>query len=355
MKRTLLCVLAAVIAVLCASANALVPEDVDFSHPEVGEVIQFRIVNGAPYFAIYGYVYYDIVDPASPYRGLYANRFELNAADMPDLETVLTNILGDTALQEGTPGALSYGGGLEAYAGQLSALQGEELRKAVGILGGFIGEEGFSSLGAAEGFEEADTRALAEGYTAYTVRVDGHRTPYRVLSFRSWDEEGEPFIERYCFLRLDDQWRLSRLSREYTDDYQSRTAYIHGVPGSDPTGLEAMNEEALDDVAWGSSPDEVSGRTGVPLREGKVTVEDYILYRLPTTLEYLFEEGALTQRRFLLEEEEAYYAAFVSLYTRYSDPITLSETGEATWSTEDLFIVLHPGGSDNPSIDFYPF
>ncbi len=348
MKKTLACMAALVILLSAVPAGALV--DIAFSHPELGEVIVVGYNHGMPYFSIYGYVYYEMVDPTEPYRGLYVNGPDVTSAEQPSLEEALRLLFAD--IGESVEGL--YVGVLEDFGDRLSALPVDRRIEAVGILNGFGGQEGFERLSELPGFEEADVWPLSETYAEYYVTVGKEEYPYRVLSFQMLDEEGERFVERHCFLRIGETWRLSRITREYTDDYQSRTHYVHGVPGSDPQALAEVNEEALGEVGWDWSVEQVSKAEKARLEGNAVTVEDVILYRLPATLKYIFNsKGVMQKRHFALQGEEAYYSAFISLYMRYSDPVTFTRTGKATWSTNDLMIVLN-FSRENPSIDFLP-
>ena len=69
MKRIICLVLALLIQFSVTTAS----KALGFTHPEIGELIEFTYHGDLPSFAIYGFTQYMLVSPEAPYRGLKAN------------------------------------------------------------------------------------------------------------------------------------------------------------------------------------------------------------------------------------------------------------------------------------------
>ena len=94
-----------------------------FTHPEIGEPMTVSFVNGMPQFKIYGFTYYQIVDPQTPYRGLTANRTPLIGEGMPGLEESVNQMLDSAEAASGREGLSFSAAGVAAdYAEQLDRL-----------------------------------------------------------------------------------------------------------------------------------------------------------------------------------------------------------------------------------------
>lgn len=83
-------------------------------------------------------------------------------------------------------------------------------------------------------------------------------------------------------------------------------------------------------------------------------VDDIAVYRLPATIEYQFSNDKLSGVTYTLRNIQSFFAAFISLYTRYSDPITVNENGDVTWSLNDMTISLNYI-DESPTLVFAPY
>jgi len=88
------------------------------------------------------------------------------------------------------------------------------------------------------------------------------------------------------------------------------------------------------------TPSEVASAEGGVLNGDQVVVADTQVFRLPATLTYSFTDSWLSKVEYTLSSPQAYFSAFVSLYIRYYDPITINKNGDITWSLPDILITL---------------
>lgn len=340
MKRAWLLLVALVIALLAAvPAFAL---GMTFTHPEIGEPMTVSFVNGMPQFKIYGFTYYQIVDPQTPYRGLLANRTPLVGEGMPGLEESLNQVLDSAEAESGQAGlSFSVTGVADEYAGQLDALPRAEKVRAILLLNGFSGPEGYGELQGIPGFEAEDFSGLSETYLPYSVRVGERRYEYRVLQFSFEDAENhEYYVERYAYLNVDGLWRLARIAREFADQFESRQLYVHGIAGFGLEPLYDVHYEAMRDLEWGAPAESAAGLEGAVMDGDTVRIPEATLFRIPCSVSFSHTDGSLNGITYTLRNEQSYYSAFISLYMRYADPITVSPEGDMTWSLNDTYIEL---------------
>ncbi len=313
-----------------------------FTHPEIGEPMTVSFVNGMPLFKIYGFTYYQIVDPMAPYRGLLVNRSPLVGEGMPGLEESLGQVL-DSAETESGQAELSFSmtGIAAEYAEQLDALPRAEKINAILLLNGFSGLEGYAELKAIPGFETMDVSGLSETYLPFSVRVGERRYEYRVLQFSFADDENhEYYVERYAYLKVDGQWRLARIAREFADQYESRQLYVHGVAGFALEPLYDVHYEAMQELEWGAPVEAAASLNGAVMDGNAVGIPETTLFRIPCSVSFSHSNGVLNGITYTLRNEQSYYSAFISLYMRYADPVTVSPEGDMTWSLNDTYIEL---------------
>lgn len=346
--------LIALLLVFCMTMPVLATSSVSFTHPEIGEFLTIGFHEHLPFYSIYDYIYYDMLDAKSEWRGMQSNALKLIHNKMPtldqSLEKVFDSVEGLTSDQ--APVDFLYTGILDEYADALKQLSREDRIKAIKILAGFDGAKGYRQLTKLTGFESVDTEALAQNHQEFTVKVEKTKYPYRVLMFHVDEGNWVVYNERYNYVKVSGKWKLARITREYTDDYRTRGKYLHGMSGSDPADILSANEEAMSGLSFGMTLDEASQKVGVQATEKNLTLSTTI-YRLPAQAEISFKNGKLVGFKYILENERAYYSAFISLYTRYSDPILVSEQ-EMTWSTNDLLITLSKGeGTPSISLEAY--
>lgn len=331
-----------ILLVLTSLLGASAELEGSFTHPELGEFLTIKFVNHMPYFTIYDFMYYEIVDPSVPFRNMLVNQTNIVNDKMVKLDTSLERFFDsvDNPVEGTPPSILSYGGISADYSIALEQLPIEERITALKLLNGFEGVKGYKKLLTIPGFEYADIETLEQEHVDFSVKVGKTKYPYRVMMFHFSQGDWVEYNERYCYVKVKGDWKLARITKEYTDDYSARGKYTHGMTGSLLDGLEDINQEAIRGAAFGMKVADVEQLEGVEAGDEGILVEDAVLYRLPTTLEYLMKGGKLAEIQYTLKNSQAYYSAFISLYTRYADPITIDEEGNMTWSTNDMTIEL---------------
>lgn len=314
-----------------------------FIHPEIGELIIVTYQNHMPKFDIYGFTYYELPDPGLPYRGMAVNQLDFDSDQMLTLEESLNFLLdsveGKTA--EPMPVAFTYTGVMEQYSDQLNALPREQKVAAIKKLNGFEGREGYSSLNDIPGFEQEDFSTLSDSYFEFSAKAGDQRYPYRVLQFHVEEEVFEEYYyERYCYININGEWRLIRVAKEYADDYENRQYYIHGVTGFDAETVYDINYELMREFMWGVPADEVAGQESLKPNGELLKVQETSIYQIPCSLTYTFTDDKLTGIAYEMRNQQSFFSAFVSLYMRYADPVTINENGDMTWSLNNSHIVL---------------
>ncbi|MDI9521026.1 MAG: hypothetical protein QM308_07755 [Bacillota bacterium] len=339
MKKLLALALALVLALASLSALAL---GMTFTHPEVGEPMTIGYVNDMPFFKIYGFTYYQIVDPQTPYRGLLTNPAEPDFAKMPDLDTAINAMLDSAEGKDGGVPPLVFvtTGALESYQAYLEELSREDKVKALKLLNGFGGAEGYAELASIPGFEEEDFSEFSDNYVEFTVRIGEELYNYRVMQFYVEEKDfHEYYFERYNFIEVDGVWRLLRLTKEYADVTAEREAYVHGLTGYSLETAYDNNHDALMDLVWGDSLENALGIEGAEEENGQVVIKDGTVFRIPAKITFQFEDG-LNRVEYVFNNELSFYAAFISLYNRYADPVMVMKNGDMTWSNNDTFLHL---------------
>ncbi len=339
MRRTAAGLLA--IALLVASTTGASALGKTFTHPEIGEPLTVGFVDTMPRFKIYGFTYYVIPGHSEPMRGLLANLPSTVHDSMPTLDDTLGQIFLSAREGEAAGEYLSYSGEMALYQEALDALEMPEKIQAVRLLGGFEGAEGIDALSHMPGFDGADLGHLIDGFSDFTVRVGDARYPWRVLQFYvEVPQDEEYFFERYGFLYLDGEWRLARTSREYADISDERSVYIHGVTGFGLAPLDDIHYELMRDQYWGGAKADVMGAQGAGESGEGLLLKDTEIFRIPADAEFAFSESGLREITYRLRNDQSYYSAFISLFIRYADPVTVSENGDMTWSLNDTVITL---------------
>ncbi len=339
MKKLLALLLALVLTLGTLPALAL---GMTFTHPEEGEPLLVGYTNHMPFFKIYGFTYYQIVDPMKPYRGLLSNPTSLDVAKMPDLDTALNAILDSVEGKDGgvKPLVFALSGALEPYQAQWAALSREDQVKAIKLLNGFGGAEGYAELNTLPGFEEEDFSELSDNFVVFQARIGEVMYNYRVMQFYVEEEDfHEYYFERFNFVEVDGVWRLLRLTKEYADVTPERASYVHGLSGYTFETSYDNNHEAMQDFIWGDSVSDVASLEGAVEENGQVKVAEGILYQIPAQITFSFEDG-LTRIEYTFKNELSFYSALFSLYDRYADPVMVMENGDLTWSTNDTFLHL---------------
>ncbi len=339
MKKALALILALVLSLGSLSAMAL---GMTFTHPEVGEPMTIGYVNDMPFFKIYGFTYYQVVDPLTPYRGLLTNPTSLDTGKMPDLDTAINAMLDSAEGKDGltTPLVFALSGALAPYQAQLSELVRDNKVKAIKLLNGFEGAEGYAKLSEIPGFEEEDFSEFADNFVEFKVRVGEVLYNYRVMQFYVEEENfHEYYFERYNFVEVDGVWRLLRLTKEYADVTAEREAYVHGLVGYSLNTSYDNHHEAMLDFIWGDDLKDTLSQAGAVEENGQVVIKEGTLYRIPAQIKMSFEDG-LSRIDYTFANELSFYAAFISLYNRYADPVMVFENGDMTWSLNDTYLHL---------------
>ena len=342
MKRLITLVIA---LTLMMSLNAFaLDKGLTFTHPEIGEPMTIAFNSHMPYFKIYGFTYYMVVDPAVPHHGMHVNDINLINDNMSTIDESL-NLLFDYAegkTEEEAPVALTYPGVMEEYAAQLDTLPREKKVQAIKLLNGFEGKKGYKDLQKLPGFEGIDAEALENTYSEFKVSVDGRQYPYRVLQFHIEETDfDEYYFERFGYVKVQDEWLLARVAKEYGGEYEGREIYMHGMAGFEPNAVYDISYELLRDMEWGAKFDDVLKQQEGQKDGNAVKVKDIDLFGIPTLASFDFSNGKLSSIQYDFTSRQAYFSAFISLYMRYADPTTISQNGDMTWSFNDMIIRLH--------------
>lgn len=357
MRKWFVACIVAVMILLNAAGVMAAADIANFSHPEVGEFMTVWVVDGHAYFEIYGFTYYSIVNPETPYRGMYVNQLQLINEQNVDYEQSMEKLLSTV---EGNPdypvlSLFEYRGAAGPYNEQLARLDRADRIKALRIINGFDGAEGFDALKGIPGFEGVDVQPLKDAYLDYFVTIDGVRYPYRAQAFyfEEQDDWYECYNEKYGYVQVDGVWKLIRITKEYADEYKQRAPYIHGISGSMPETLNETNDEALRGVRFGMSVAEAEALLGVKAKEGAIELEGEKLYRLPCKAIFRFENEQMSKVDYVFENAQSFYSAFISLYIRYNDPVTLNADGDMTWCQNNMTVSL-TFDAQSPSLSFTP-
>jgi hypothetical protein len=347
MKKLVAWALAALLAMGLTGASLAEREPVTFTHPELGEIIKVSFSHGMPMITLYGYKYYEVLDTAqTPCRNIKTSGVGDVTADSLTPEAAMAAFYASVEGRGSEPAATAaYTGAAQAYAGELAALPEAQRISALLLLSGFGGAEGYNKLKAVSGFESADTAAMAAEYRNFTADVYGTTADYRVIMFHITEPDDTFYMERYCFLRRDGVWRLHEITREYVDEYDARTHYIHGVAGSEPDDLTEVNAQLMPGLEWGMTPETAAAILHAAVNNGGVRMDNLLLYRLPAKLDCLFTGGKLSGITYTLTGGITYYAALVSLYMRYADPVEMDENNDVSWSLENFTVTLRMDNS----------
>lgn len=331
MKRLIGFLLALLLA--APAAFAQLPTG-SFTHPEIGEFLSVFYVEGMPRFSIYDYPYYEILDPGASYRGMepgYRDRVEETSLSPEEVLTkvFLNSIEGET---------MFYTGINAQYAAVLNELALENRVKAILLLNGFEGAQGYRQLSDLAGFDAKEMQRLGESYQDYQVKIRDKVYPFRLLAMFF---AGPDFQERYSFIKTEQGWRLLFITKEYTDDYMARGSYIHGFTGSEFQDIEEKKTETLLGTAFGMEEAQAAeavrvflGRETIDLQDG--TISDAVIFRLPAQADFTFDSQGLSGIRYTFQGAEAYYSAFISLYTRFFDPVSIGADNRMCWSLNDV-------------------
>lgn len=341
--RKFFCVLIAATLLLSALPLAHATESGGFTHPEIGELIEFTFTEGMPSFTIYGFTQYRVLEPGTVYRGMRASGTRLIHGSMEPLDRSMERMFNslDGKAKEPVPIVFDYTDALKDYAYQLGLLPVKERIKAMRLLSGFDGPEGYEKLLDIEGFETVDVQKLIDNHVDFTVDIDGKTYPYRVLMFYIEEDDWEQiYYERYCYLQINGEWRLGHITKEYFSDYRARLKYVHGLADTDISALPDAYAQVLRNSNWKMTPSEVASAEGGKVEDDSVVVADTHVFRLPTALTYSFTDSWLSKVEYTLSSPQAYFSAFVSLYIRFYDPITINKDGDMTWSLPDILITL---------------
>lgn len=356
MKKRVVCLILVIFAVFSSTVAIAEPTTSSFTHPELGEFLTIEYLNGMPFFKIYDFMYYQVMDSAVAHREMVVNQLDVVHNKMEKLDSSLNKLFDsvENPSIEDKEAVFSYGGISADYSFQLEQMPREDRIRAIKLLNGFEGVKGYQKLLKIPFMEYADVETLEAEHAEYSVKVGKTKYPYRVLMFHFSQGDWVEYNERYCYLKVKGEWKLARIIREYTDDYSARGKYIHGLSGSMPESMEETNAEALRGATWGMKPDELAALENTQIDSQELVIEDTVLYRLPATLTYIMKNKKLTEIEYTLQSNQAYYSAFISLYTRYSDPITVNEQGDMSWSLNDMTISLLYS-DNNPVIVFEPY
>ena len=355
MKRFICLLLAMLIQFSVISTGAAI----GFTHPEIGELIEFTYHGDLPSFAIYGFTQYMLVNPEAPYRGLKANfskPFDRNMITLDkSLKLYFDSIEGRT--EDEVPVIIEYTGILKDYSQKLNSLPVSERIKAIKLINGFEGPKQFNKLLSISSFEDTDISLLEDSYSEYTIDIGGTSYPYRVLMFYIEEDDWEQvYFERYCYINIKNEWKLFRISKEYFSEYRQRPSYIQGFPGSDISDLKPAVLELMNGIDWYMIKDQIAAATQVNVVDNKLDISGVTLYRLPADLSCTFDGDWLSSLKYTFKNSQSYNSAFVSLYIRFYDPNVIESNGTITWSLPDTLIQLiyddeHPSVVITPRID----
>lgn len=338
MKR-FICLLL-VLLLLVPAAMAQLPSG-SFTHPEIGEFLTMNFADGMPFFSIYDFLYYQVQSPMQPYRGLTSGYRDDISQAVLDPAYVLTQVFSHP--QEGE--AMYYTGINARYAAGLNQLPLEQRVQAMLSLNGFEGAEGQQALLAYPGFEGLAEETSAGDFQQFQVQIGDMVYPYRLLSLMFKAGDHQQFHERYSFVKTQQGWRLLFITQEYTDDYMARGNYIHGTTGAMLADIQQKKQEAMLGTAFGMQQAEAQTAMAEALSNDNISLVDgalgeAVLFRLPAKAAFTFEKEGLSAIQYSFTGAEAYYSIFLSLYTRFSDPVSISQDGRMRWSLNDVVMEL---------------
>ena len=311
-----------------------------FTHPEIGEFIVFLNENDKPFFTIYDFVQYKIMSPSSNYRGIDLTNNKKMPSFESSMDTFFDSIEGKS--EEPIPVVFEYEGVLADYAYNLDSLSKEDKIDAIRLMAGFDGVKGFASLKKIPGLEDFDISYLEETYEDYTIDISGKSYPYRVLMFYIEEEDWqESYYERYAYIKDGRNWKLIQITKEYSSEYRQRNKYIHGLSGYIAADYDQIVHDALRGNTWFSSKEDVAGMENTVIGGDKIIIQKASIFRLHDELTYTYNKKQwLSSIEYRLQNNDAFYSAFISLYMRYYDPTDSSEN-RFSWSLPDTLIELY--------------
>lgn len=325
---------------LFTSAESSVQAVQGFTHPEIGEFLIYHLDNNQPFFTVYGFVQYKIMDPSKPYRGILSSTKKKATSFELSMSAFFDSIEGKS--KEPVPVVFEYTGILADYSYILDSLPKEDKIQAIKLIAGFDGIKGFTSLKKIKGLEDFDSSYLEEMYEEYTIDIAGRSYPYRVLMFFIEEEDWqESYYERYDYIKDGRNWKLIQIAKEYASEYRQRNKYIHGLPGSTLSDYDLIAHDAMRGATWFTSQEDLVALENLSAEGKQLSVEGTSVFRLPANLTYTYsKKDWLSKIEYTLQNAQAYYSAFVSLYIRYYDPINVSADGTISWSLPDTQIEL---------------
>lgn len=310
-----------------------------FTHPEIGEFIIYGLENDMPFFTIYGFTQYKVINLEEPYRGIQIFKDNKPVTLEDALNKIIDSINDEDAANH--PVVFEHTGLLQEFNEQLKDLPKKDLLKAITLLAGFEGIKALPELQKIKEFSEIDLKYLEENYIDYTIQIDSKTYPFRILMFyieeENWEES---YFERYNFIKKENNWIVLNISKEYASDYRMRNKYIHGLPGMTLRMYEEIEHDAFRGHNWFSTQDSVITVEKVTKENNTVSVENIEVYRLPADLTYTYQNNWLSKIEYKLHLEQSYYSAIISLYLRYYDPIIMLPNGNMTWELPDMTIEL---------------
>lgn len=311
-----------------------------FTHPEIAEFIIYQLDNHQPFFTMYDFIQYKIINPQKPYRGVtVASKKKATTLDV-SLESIFNSYEGHG--EEPVPVTFRYEGNLADYAYLLGELSTKDKIQAIKIIAGFEGKAAFAALKKIKGLEDLDTSYLEETYEEYTVKIGKKDYPYRVLMFHIEEEDWqESYFERYAYIKEGKKWKLIQIAKEYeTGDYLERNKYIHGLAGNYRADYDAVVHDAMRGATWFTLQSELEAIENQSIQHNQMLVTDTSVFRLPANVTYTYnKKGWLSSIEYQLKSPKAFYSAFVSLYIRYYDPVSVTDHG-MSWSLPDMQIEL---------------
>lgn len=327
-----------------------------FTHPEIGELIVFTYSDGMPSFTIYGFTQYRIIEPGIEYRGMHAGGTQLIHNKMltldQSLEKMFNSVEGKT--KDVPPVTFEYTGACEEFEYILSSLPLKERIRAIRILDGFEGADGYDKLKEIEGFENANVEKFRAIHEDFTIEYNGKTYPYRILMFYIEESDWEQvYHERYCYVQVGKEWKLCRITKEYFSDYRQRLGYIHGLSGTDHSALPIAYQQVFKENNWHATMNEISNAEGGTIDGSNVVVQNSNLFRLPAVLTYSYSDSWLSSIEYKFTSSRAFFSAFISLYIRYYDPITINDNGDMSWSLPDMVITLRYD-DESPTVTITP-
>lgn len=362
MKKRVLSLLIAGLMLLapCALATST-PISGTFTHPELGNEINFDFREGRPVIALYDMFLYDMHEDETPMREVRPDGVQNVAQVMDNVFTTL-----DEEVKAGTVETFEVYGLKEVvpetYLAQVNELPPSDRVLAFMMLLGY--EE---ALGTYDEYATPEATAMLDVLQEAkengeidlsnwrydnkgVVTLDGMQYEWNMFTVEITYADGSKMYENYGFVFYDGEWHCHRATLTVLEQVAGAGAEIL----AEEEGDGFYDDQALREVTWVAPPEDVASQEGATIQDdGRVVVPEVVIYELEAKLDYVYAGDEMLARQFTMDSgsNETFGSLFVSALLRYGDP-TATTDRSVTWEFPDVIIIIE--NTDRLYYTIYP-